>query len=66
MFIDRLDYIAKIKPVNVESSTCIDSCKKINEKDPKLKINDIVIISKYQNIFAKVYSPNWPGEVICD
>ena len=37
--------------------------KKNNEKDPKFEIGDIVIISKYKNSFAKVYTPNWSEEV---
>ena len=45
--------------IRIKSSTYIDSSKKINYKDPKLKIGDIVRISKYKNIFAKVYSRNW-------
>ena len=31
--------------------------------NPKLKIVDIVRISKYNNIFAKAYAPNWSEEV---
>ena len=34
-----------------------------NEKDPKFKVVDHVRISKYENIFAKGYSPNWSEEV---
>ena len=49
----------KIKPVAVKSSTSIDFIKENNEKDPKFKVGDIVIISKYKNIFAKCYTPNW-------
>ena len=43
----------KIKRVDVKSSTCINSSKEINDKDPKFNICDIVRISKYNNIFAK-------------
>ena len=32
--------------------------REINDKDPKLKIGDIVRTSKYKNIFAKGYVPN--------
>ena len=53
----------KMKPVDVKSSTYIDSSKEINDKDPKFKIGDIVRISKYKNIFAKGYVPNWSEEV---
>ena len=37
--------------------------KKVNDKDPKFKIGDHVRISKYKNIFAKRYMPNWSEEV---
>ena len=53
----------KMKPVNVKSNTYIDSSKEINDKDPKFKVGDTVRISKYKNIFAKVYTPNWLEEV---
>ena len=54
----------KMKPVDVKSNTYIDSSKEINEKDhPKYKIGDNVRISKYKNIFAKGYTPNWSEEV---
>ena len=49
----------KIKPVDVKSSTYIVYySKEINNKDPKFKIDDIVRISKYKNIFAKGYTSN--------
>ena len=53
----------KMKPVDVKSSTSIDSSKEINNKDPKFKIGDIFRISKHKNIFAKGYTPNWFEEV---
>ena len=34
-----------------------------NDKDSKFKICDHVRISKYKNIFAKGYTPNWYEEV---
>ena len=34
-----------------------------NEKDPKVQVGDHVRISKYKNIFAKGYTPNWSEEV---
>ena len=52
-----------MKPVDVKSSTYIDSSKEINEKGPKFKILDTVRISKYKIIFAKAYVPNWSEEV---
>ena len=49
----------KMKPVDVKSSTYIDLSKEINDEDPKFKIGVIIIISKYNNIFAKGYVLNW-------
>ena len=48
-----------MKPVDVKSSTSIDSSKEINNKDPKFKIGDIVRTSKCKNNFAKGSTPNW-------
>ena len=48
----------KMKPVDVKSSTYINSCKEIDDRDPKFEIGDIVRISKYKNIFGKDYTPN--------
>ena len=52
-----------MKPVDVKSSTYIDSSKVITDKDTKYKVDDIVRISKYKNIFAKGYVPSWSEEV---
>ena len=35
----------------------------VDDKDPKFKVGDHVRISKYKNIFAKGYTPNWFEEV---
>ena len=43
----------KIKPVDVKSSTYIDSSKEMNDKYPKFKIGDIVRISKYKKEFLQ-------------
>ena len=53
----------KMKPVDVENNTYVDSKKEVNDKDPKFKVGDHVRISKYKNIFAKGYTPNWSEEV---
>ena len=74
VYIDKLDDVVnkydntygstiKMKPVDVKSSTYINSSKEINDEDPKCKIVDIVRISKYTNIFAKGYVPNSSEEV---
>ena len=52
-----------MKPVDVQDNTYIDFEKEVNDKDPKFKIGDYVRISKYKNIFAKEYTPNWSREV---
>ena len=52
-----------MKPVEVKSNTYINFNKEINDQDPKFKIGNIVRISKYKNVFAKGYVPNWSEEV---
>ena len=75
MYIDKLDDIVNkynntyhstinMKPVDVKSSTYIDSSKKINYENLRFKIGDIVRISKYKNVFAKGYISNWSEEVV--
>ena len=74
VYIDNLDDIVgeynktnyrtiKMKPVDVKDNTYIDFKKEVNDKDPKFKVGDHVRISKYKNIFAKGYTPNWSEEV---
>ena len=41
----------------------IDFNKENNEEDLKFKVGDHVRISKYKNIFAKGFVPNWFEEV---
>ena len=53
----------KMKPVDVKDNTYIDFKKEVNDKDPKFKIGDHVRTSKYKNIFAKWYMPNWSEEI---
>ena len=52
-----------MKHVDVKSNTHIDFNKEINNKDPKVKIGDFVVIWKYKNIFAKGYTPSWFEEL---
>ena len=52
-----------MKPVDVKSSIYIDFDKENNDKDPKFNVGDHERISKYKNIFAKGYVPNWSDEV---
>ena len=52
----------KMKPVDVKSNTYINLSKEINDENSKFKFGDIVRISKYKNIFARGYVPNWSEE----
>ena len=51
-----------MKPIDVKDNTYIDFGKKVNDNDPKFKVDDDVRISKYKNNFAKGYTPNWSDE----
>ena len=74
VYIDKLDNIVneynnsyhrtiKMKPIDVKDNTYINIDKEVNDNDPKFKVGDHVRISKYKNIFAKGYTPNWPEEI---
>ena len=74
VYIDKLDDIVheynniyhttiKMKPADFKDNTYINADKEINNKDPKFKVGEHVRISKYKNIFAKGYMPNWSEEV---
>ena len=53
----------KMKLIDVKDNTYIDFEKEVHDKGPKFKFGDCVRISKYKNIFAKGYTPNWSEEV---
>ena len=53
----------KIKPIEVMDDSYVKFSEDFNKKDPKFKVGDHVRISKYKNIFAKGYTPNWFEEV---
>ena len=52
----------EMKPVDVRDNRYIDSMEQDPNKD-SYKVGDHVRISKYKNIFAKGYTPNWSEEV---
>ena len=54
---------SKKKAVNVNSSTYIDFGVENNKKDPKFAGGDHIRISKYKNIFVKVFTPIWSERV---
>ena len=73
VFIDNLDEIVnqynntyhimiKMNPVDVNPSTYIAFNKENNKEGPRFKVENYVRISKYKNIFAKGYVPNWSEE----
>ena len=53
----------KMKTIDVKDNTYLDSKKEVNGKDPKFKVGYHIRISKYKNIFAKGYTPNWSEEI---
>ena len=53
----------KMKPIDVTDDSYAEYNEDFNKKDPKFKVGDHVRISKYKNIFAKGYAPNWSEEV---
>ena len=53
----------KMKPIDVTYDSYAEYNVDSNEKDPKFKTGDHVRISKYKNILAKGYTPNWSEEV---
>ena len=53
----------KMKPIDVTDYSYAEYNENFDKKDPKFKVRDRVRISKYKNIFAKGYTPNWSEEV---
>ena len=53
----------KTKPIDVTNNCYVEYNEDLNKKGLKFKVNDHVRISKYKNIFAKGYVPNWSEEV---
>ena len=54
----------KMKPINVTDYSFVEYNEDSNKRNPKFKVGDYVRISKYKNIFAKGYAPNWSEEVL--
>ena len=51
-----------MKPIDVRDDVFAEYNEESNEKDPKFKVGYHIRISKYKNIFAKRYTPNWSEE----
>ena len=52
----------KMKPIDVKNNKRV-YIDEHNEKDSRFKVGDRVRISKFKNIFAKGYTPNWSQEI---
>ena len=52
----------KMKPIDVGDNKRV-YIDEHNEKDSRFKVGDRVRISRYKNIFAKEYTPNWSKEI---
>ena len=53
----------KMKPINVGNNNKRVYIDEHNEKRSRFKVGDRVRISKFKNIFAKGYTPNWSKEI---
>ena len=53
----------KMKPIDVGDNNKRVYIDEHNEKDSKFKVGDKVRISRYKNIFAEGYAPNWSCEI---
>ena len=52
-----------MKPVDVGDNSFAEYNEESNEKDPKFKVGYHVQMSKFKNVFAKGYTPNWSEEI---
>ena len=53
----------KIKPIDVGDNNKAVYIDEHNEKDSRFKVGDRVRTSKFKNIFAKGYTPDWSKEI---
>ena len=60
---NTIDKTIKMKPIDVTDDSYSEYNEDFNKKYPKFKVGDHVRISKYKNIFARGYTPNWLEEV---
>ena len=52
-----------MKATDVTDDSFPEYNEESNKRNPKFKVGDHVRISKYKNIFAKGYAPNWSEEI---
>ena len=53
----------KMNPIDDKSDSFAEYNEESNEKDPKFKVSDHATTSKFKNVFAKGYTPNWSEEM---
>ena len=61
-YINTVHRTIKMKPIDITDDSYPQYNEDFIKKDPKFKVGDHVRISKYKNIFAKGYRPNWSEE----
>ena len=60
---NKIHRTIKMKPIEVIDDSYAEYNEESNKKNPKFQVGDHVRISKYKNIFAKGYVPNWSEEI---
>ena len=53
----------QMKSIVVKSDSFAEYNEESSEKNPKFKVGDHVKISKYKNVFANGYAPNWSEQI---
>ena len=61
---NRYQRTNKMKPSDVDSSTCIYFSVENNQRDLKIKVDDPMRTSKNKNIFSSGCTPSWAKEVL--
>ena len=56
-------YSINNKPINADYSALSEKIE-TNLKAPKFKVNGTIRITKYKNIFSKVYTENWSRDLL--
>ena len=51
-----------MKPIDVKNNKRV-YIDEHNEKDSRFKVGDRIRISRYKNIFTKLYAPDWSSEI---
>ena len=62
------DVVSKYNTIKIKRKDVKNDNKRVyidedNEKDSRFKVGDRIRISKFKNIFAKGYTPNWSKEI---